>query len=80
MAAQAFRYSRCMRSHGVSNFPDPIVSSQPGHAQIAMIAPKSLAGIHVFFPDPWPKKRHHKRRLLKPSFVHALGQRLAAGG
>ena len=45
-----------------------------------MIAPQSLAGIHVFFPDPWPKKRHLKRRLLKPSFVHALGQRLAAGG
>src|SRR5207248_3727296 len=41
---------------------------------------RSLAGIHVFFPDPWPKKRHHKRRLLKPGFVHALAQRLAADG
>src|SRR5205085_1131697 len=30
----------------------------------AMIAPASLAGIHLFFPDPWPKKRHHKRRLM----------------
>ncbi|MDQ2917684.1 MAG: tRNA (guanosine(46)-N7)-methyltransferase TrmB [Casimicrobiaceae bacterium] len=40
----------------------------------------SLAGIHVYFPDPWPKKRHHKRRLLKPSFVHALASRLATGG
>ena len=30
-----------------------------------MIAPASLAGIHVYFPDPWPKKRHHKRRLLQ---------------
>lgn len=45
-----------------------------------MVAPASLAGVHVFFPDPWPKKRHHKRRLLKPSFVHALANCLAAGG
>jgi tRNA (guanine-N7-)-methyltransferase len=46
----------------------------------AMIAPRSLTGIHVYFPDPWPKKRHHKRRLLRPPFVHALAQRLARGG
>ena len=36
----------------------------------AMIPPASLAGVHVFFPDPWPKKRHHKRRLLTAPFVH----------
>ena len=46
----------------------------------AMIPVASLAGIHVFFPDPWPKKRHHKRRLLKPGFVHELARRLAPGG
>jgi len=46
----------------------------------AMIPPASLAGVHVFFPDPWPKKRHHKRRLLKPAFVHELALRLAPGG
>ena len=45
-----------------------------------MIAPGSLAGIHVFFPDPWPKKRHHKRRLLRPAFVAELVCRLAPGG
>lgn len=45
-----------------------------------MIAPGALAGVHVFFPDPWPKKRHHKRRLLQPGFVHLLAQRLAPGG
>jgi tRNA (guanine-N7-)-methyltransferase len=45
-----------------------------------MIAMSSLAGVHVFFPDPWPKKRHHKRRLMQPGFVHALAQRLAPGG
>jgi tRNA (guanine-N7-)-methyltransferase len=45
-----------------------------------MIALSSLAAIHVFFPDPWPKKRHHKRRLLNPGFVHALAERLAPRG
>jgi tRNA (guanine-N7-)-methyltransferase len=45
-----------------------------------MIAPRSLAGIHVFFPDPWPKKRHHKRRLIQPGFVALLASRLAPGG
>ncbi len=46
----------------------------------AMIPPASLAGVHVFFPDPWPKKRHHKRRLLTSPFVHELAVRLVAGG
>jgi tRNA (guanine-N7-)-methyltransferase len=45
-----------------------------------MIPDASLAGVHVYFPDPWPKKRHHKRRLLQPPFVHALAQRLVPGG
>lgn len=45
-----------------------------------MIAPGSLAGIHVFFPDPWPKTRHHKRRLLQPPFVGLLAERLAKNG
>ena len=45
----------------------------------SMIAPESLAGVHVFFPDPWPKKRHHKRRLLQPPFVQLLASRLADG-
>lgn len=45
-----------------------------------MITPASLSGIHVFFPDPWPKKRHHKRRLLQPAFVHLLASRLRPAG
>ena len=45
-----------------------------------MLAERSLAGVHVFFPDPWPKKRHHKRRLLQPAFVHLLATRLQPGG
>jgi tRNA (guanine-N7-)-methyltransferase len=45
-----------------------------------MVPPGSLAAIHVFFPDPWPKKRHHKRRLLQPPFVTLAASRLAPGG
>ena len=45
-----------------------------------MIAPDSLAGVHVFFPDPWPKARHHKRRLIAQPFVGLLARRLVSGG
>ena len=45
-----------------------------------MIRPDSLAGVHVWFPDPWHKKRHHKRRLIQPGFVALLASRLAPGG
>ena len=45
-----------------------------------MIPPASLAGIHVFFPDPWHKKKHNKRRLIQPAFVARLASRLAPGG
>ncbi len=40
----------------------------------------SVAGFHIFFPDPWPKKRHHKRRLIQPEFVALLVQKLQAQG
>ncbi len=45
-----------------------------------MVPAASLAGIHLFFPDPWHKKRHHKRRLIQPPFVAALVRHLAPGG
>ncbi|MBC7490816.1 MAG: tRNA (guanosine(46)-N7)-methyltransferase TrmB [Glaciimonas sp.] len=45
-----------------------------------MIAPESLAGAHVFFPDPWHKARHNKRRLLQGPLVSLLASRLAPGG
>jgi tRNA (guanine-N7-)-methyltransferase len=44
------------------------------------IAPQSLAGIHCYFPDPWHKKRHHKRRLIQQDFVRLLAERLQPGG
>jgi len=45
-----------------------------------MIPDHALAGIHLFFPDPWPKKRHHKRRLVQPAFVALAARKLAPGG
>ena len=44
-----------------------------------MIAPAALDAVHIFFPDPWPKKRHHKRRLLQPEFVSLLAARMKPG-
>ena len=46
----------------------------------SMVPPGGLAGIHVFFPDPWPKKRHHKRRLIQAGFAALLADRLSPGG
>jgi tRNA (guanine-N7-)-methyltransferase len=40
----------------------------------------SLAGINLFFPDPWPKKRHHKRRIIQPGFVELMARKLKVGG
>jgi len=45
-----------------------------------MIADGTLAGLHLFFPDPWPKKRHHKRRLVQPPFAALAARKLAPGG
>jgi tRNA (guanine-N7-)-methyltransferase len=45
-----------------------------------MFAPDCLTGVRVFFPDPWPKARHHKRRLLQPATVALIADRLRPGG
>lgn len=44
------------------------------------VAAESLSGVRIFFPDPWPKKRHHKRRLIQPPFVRLVASRIAPGG
>ena len=46
----------------------------------AMVPKASLAGVHLFFPDPWHKKRHHKRRLLQAPFVAQLAGHIERGG
>jgi len=67
-----------INEHGLNNVR--IVNHDAVEVLRDMIAPDSLAGIHVFFPDPWPKKRHHKRRLLQPPFASLLAARLTPHG
>ncbi len=50
------------------------------HALQMAFSPASLSEVRIFFPDPWPKKRHHKRRLIQPRFVELLASRLISGG
>ena len=44
------------------------------------LEPESLHGVRLFFPDPWPKARHHKRRIVQPAFVELVASRLVPGG
>lgn len=44
-----------------------------------MLAPESLDGLRVYFPDPWPKARHHKRRLIQPEFLDLVAPVLRPG-
>ncbi|MCW8924907.1 MAG: tRNA (guanosine(46)-N7)-methyltransferase TrmB [Xanthomonadales bacterium] len=44
------------------------------------VAPGSIKGVRIYFPDPWPKKRHHKRRIIQPDFVAELARCMASGG
>lgn len=69
---------RRIGEHGLDNLR--IVQHDAVEVLQHMLPPDSLAGVHVFFPDPWHKKRHHKRRLIQPPLVALLASRLAAGG
>ena len=69
---------KLIEEHGTSNVR--IVQHDAVDVVAHMIAPGTLRGVHVFFPDPWPKKRHHKRRLLQSAFVHQLAERLEPDG
>jgi tRNA (guanine-N7-)-methyltransferase len=46
----------------------------------SMIRDASLSGVHLFFPDPWPKKRHHKRRIVNADFASLIASKLVPGG
>lgn len=66
-----------IHEHGLDNIR--IIQHDAVEVLRDMIPPGSLAGAHIYFPDPWPKKRHHKRRLIQPAFVELLVSRLAPG-
>lgn len=63
---------------GVSNVR--IMRTDAGHLVRHHLPPDSLAMLHIYHPDPWPKKRHHKRRLIQPPFLAAAVDALEPGG
>lgn len=74
---------------GVANLLCLIEDAGLGNVRVAQqdavelahrLPPATLDAVHVFFPDPWPKARHHKRRLIQPSHVALLRSRLVPGG
>jgi tRNA (guanine-N7-)-methyltransferase len=67
-----------LESHGIGNVR--IVSHDAVEVFERMIAPDSFSGLHIFYPDPWPKKRHHKRRLIRDGLSELLASRIAPGG
>ena len=67
-----------LEEHGLRNVR--VVCRDAVEVLERQIAPASLAQIQVLFPDPWPKKRHHKRRLIQPPFVALLARALESGG
>ncbi|PWU46228.1 tRNA (guanosine(46)-N7)-methyltransferase TrmB [Micromonospora sp. S4605] len=66
-----------VRRHGLGNVR---VARGDALDLVRALPAGSLDAVHVFFPDPWPKARHHKRRLIQPAHVALLRSRLAPGG
>jgi len=67
-----------IEQRGLSNIR--IIEHDAVEVMEKMIPPASLFAVHIFFPDPWPKKRHHKRRLIQKPFAELLASRLENGG
>jgi tRNA (guanine-N7-)-methyltransferase len=67
-----------IENRGLSNIR--IVEADAADVLEKMIPGGSLAAFHIFFPDPWPKKRHHKRRLITRPFTSLLAEKLRPGG
>jgi tRNA (guanine-N7-)-methyltransferase len=57
-----------------------VIAGDAVEALTLMIADNSIEAFHIFFPDPWPKKKHHKRRLIRRPFTNLLAQKLIPGG
>ncbi len=69
---------RRIQAHGLANVR--VIRHDAVEVLERMIPDGALAGLHLFFPDPWPKKRHHKRRLVQPPFAALAARKLAPGG
>lgn len=68
---------KCVAALGLANVR--IIQHDATEVVEHMIGECALDGVHIFFPDPWPKTRHHKRRLVQPSFVRLLASRMKSG-
>lgn len=67
-----------IEAHGLANLR--IIQHDAVEVLQYMLPAECLHGIHIFFPDPWPKAKHHKRRLIQPALVSRLCEHLKAGG
>ena len=67
-----------LRDAGITNLR--LIAHDAVEVMQAQIPPTSLERINLYFPDPWPKKRHHKRRILQPAFIQLCAERLVEGG
>ncbi|MBI4580202.1 MAG: tRNA (guanosine(46)-N7)-methyltransferase TrmB, partial [Planctomycetes bacterium] len=78
-ANKYFRYAADrMARWGVTNVR--LMRTDAGHLVRHSLPPDSLTMVHAYHPDPWPKKRHHKRRLIQPAFIAAATNVLKVGG
>jgi len=66
-----------MKQHGITNIR--IANDDAVEFLCERVPTESLAGVRIYFPDPWPKKRHHKRRLIQPSLIELLASRMRPG-
>ncbi|MRH78150.1 tRNA (guanosine(46)-N7)-methyltransferase TrmB [Spiribacter sp. C176] len=69
---------RRIEADGISNLK--VMLTDATEFLKAGVASASLAGVQLFFPDPWPKKRHHKRRMVQPEWLTMVADRLQPGG
>jgi tRNA (guanine-N7-)-methyltransferase len=67
-----------LEAHGIDNVR--VIMHDAIEVFESMLRPSALAGLHLFYPDPWPKKRHNKRRLVREGLAGLLSSRLAPGG
>jgi len=74
----SWRSGRAWAADGLANVR--VIRHDAVEVLARMIPDGALAAIHLFFPDPWPKKRHHKRRLVQAQFAALAARKLAPGG
>jgi len=79
---KSLKYSRVLNRRAEKENLDNLrlLNTEAGHFVSRYIPEKSVSGYHIYFPDPWPKKRHNKRRLINPAFLQALIPSLKPGG